>query len=554
MALDPAQLLARLALMKSARANWDSQWQEIRDLIYPDGGAFNITEADGSKTHQRVYDGTAEHVSEDLCAFLHGMLTNPAVQWFALADEDEDINEIYEVSLWTELASRRMFRVFASPYSNFAPAQNEKNMDLIDYGTGGMFIQERPGNMPLFHSVPLAQLYVSESHEGRVDTVFRDFEMTARQAVQRWGDAAGKKVVEAAKNPNKQDEKFKFLHAVFPRTDRTPGLLGGLNMPFVSVYVNQAEKTIIKEDGFPEMPYVVPRWRKRSQEAYGRGPGAKALADVKMLQRTMKSQIRGVEKTIDPTLMLPDDGIMSPMRRNAGGHVYVRSELLTGRTDPIRAINSGARIDLGEDFCQSIRDRIGVAYFSHLMRLSQDPRMTATQVLDLAEKTQTAMGPTLGRLEAEDLGPIVDRTFACCQRAKMFPPAPPELSGRNLQTKYLSPVARAQRLAEVRGMSQTMEVLAPLAQTHPELLDNFEIDKSARRVGELLGWPRDCMRAPTVVAKMRKERAKTVEQENQFSKLVEGAGAAGQAAKALPALQQIMGGQGGMPANDSEAA
>ena len=73
-------------------------------------------------------------------------------------------------------------------------------------------------------SIDRSEIYIAENHQGVVDTVFRKFQLTARQAVQRFGaDTLPDKIVtDAEERPDTQHE---FLHAVFPNPERVRGAL-----------------------------------------------------------------------------------------------------------------------------------------------------------------------------------------------------------------------------------------------------------------------------------------------------------------------------------------
>jgi len=520
--------------MKSARVPFERDWRRINDLLYPLGTGFGGVSL-GASSHTEVLDNTGELASELLAAALHGMLTNPATKWFAVRAQNEKLNQNERVMVWLEQVASVMYSVFNAPNLNFAPQQHEKNMDLVNYGTGAMFIAEKNGAWPLFQTRALSEIYLGENSEGRVNKIDRWFKLSARQALEKWGDQAGAKVVAAATSDDqkKQDQEFEFLHCTHPRIDRDPDKRDNLNMPFMSAYVNVSEKHRISEGGYPEWPWTTPRWTKRAREPYGRGCGHKAMRDTSMLQRSMKVQIRGVEKLVDPPLQVPDDGVFGAIRMTPAAINHVRADLLQYPGGGIRPISTGARPDIGEDFMRGSRDRIEKSFYNHLLQMMRDPRMTATQVIQIAEETLRVLGPMLGRLQSEDLGLMVGRVFAILQRGGAFPPPPPELDGQELKVQYVSPVAKAQRLSEARGVTQTMEVMGPMLQADPTLMDNVNGDLLFRHVADLFDWPMDTLREADRVIEIRKGRAEAAQQEAQKQDLMDGAGAA---AKLLPAL------------------
>lgn len=526
-------LLARAERLKGDRGAFDGHWQEIRDVIYPAAAAFTSRETPGRKAHAQVFDSTAEQAAELLAAALHAGLTHPATSWFHLRALDDQANKDDAAARWLEEASRRMLDVFNSPGTNFAPQQHEKYLDLVAFGSACMYVEDRPGNLPLFQTRSLSECFFAENAEGRVDTNFRWFELTARQAVQRWGAKAGRRLAQCADDPRRQDDPFKFVHAVYPREKRDSGRLGATALPYASCWISVDEMLVVEEGGFHEFPYTCPRWLKRAGEVYGRGPGMKALADVKMLQRAMKVTIRGVEKLVDPPLIVADDGVISPVRVTPSGINYVRADTMQGGGLPIRPLDTGGRPDLGEAFLKSIRERIEFAFYTHLIQFARNPQMTATQFLGISEQTARVLAPILARLQVEDLDPLVQRVFGILSRAGMLPPPPPSLHRQSIRVEYVSPITRAQKAGDARALAQTAEAIAPLLQSNPEVLDNFDADAAARDIADILGLRKSWLRSSDTVQAMRRAKQQVQSQAAIGDSVAQLAGVAGKAAQSL---------------------
>lgn len=526
--------------LRADRGTAESVWQEIRDNIVPLASAVNRVETRGGRTHRDVLDNSAETASDMLAAAVVSILTPDHSDWFQLRLVDGDEADDHAGAVWLEQATAIMLSAFRSPRSGFAASEHELAHDIVDFGTGCQFIADRPGAGIRFMTLPLRQVLIDENADGEVDTVFRDFELTARQAVQKWQGRAGGKVIQAAADPKKQDQKFRFVHAVQPRGDRDPSKRDARNMPFTSTYVSVEDKSVITDGGFQELPYVTPRWAKRAEEIYGRGCGHKALADVKSLQRGMKVTFRGAERMIDPPLLVENDGVLGPVKLTGGALNWIDAAAASGNRDPIRPLLSGARPDIGEDLMAGVRFRIDNAYMKPLVQMIRKDRMTATEVLQVAEEGQRVLGPYLGRLKSENLGPKIERVFAILMRAGAFPPPPETLQGREIRVEYVSPAVRQQKVGRARGIAQLGEILAPFIQMDPTLMDNLDADVALRDTADILGLPQTYLRAPEAVQQMRQQRAEAQAQAQQQQQMVEGVDTAANAVRALPALRQAV--------------
>lgn len=536
-------LIRRTENMRGARANEDATWQEIRDNVIPVLQRFIGEDPKGVKQGQAIVDETPEQAQELLASAVHGMISNPALKWFDYGVRNASLKDNDRVAAWLAHCRDVTFDYMYAPTANLTAAQHETYNDLTSFGSGCLFTGDRPGRGLLYQSRQLREIYLAEC-EGRVDTVHRWFKLSAREAVKQFGAAkVGQKVREKAENATKQDEEFEFLHAVFPRSDRAFGKIGAINMPIASVYVNVADKAVVRNSGFQEMPYAVPRWSKRTGEIYGRGPGHKALSSSKMLQRTMKLDVSGYELRIQPPMIVADDGVMSDVRLHAGGLTDVRAELMQNGREPIKPLMNGADPNIAEEKMEGMRKRIQASFYNHLLQMMRDPRMTATQVIQIAEETLRILGPVIGRVQAEMLGPMIERTFWVLFRAGAFAafPMPPELNGQELTIEYVSPVAQAQKLAEAKGIVQTFGVVTQMAQVDASVLDNFDLDQSSRALAVMFGMPRYLLRDPRKVADMRATRAKQQQQQEMLNQARLAAGGIKDAASALPALRQGLG-------------
>lgn len=538
------ELLTRMERLRSARGLWDLMFQEVRDNVIPVLARFVGQDPDGAKSNQYTVDETPEQAHELLASALVGMIMNPALKWFDLAPRNKALMEIERVAAWCYHTRDRVLEYMYTPSAGLAAAHHETCLNLTSFGTGCLYTGERCGIGLSFASRPLQEIYIAEGADGRVDTVFRWFEMTPRQAVQEF-TAAGvtERIRQRADSASQQDTKLPFLHAVYPRALSIANALNPKNLPFASCYVSVDDKALIREGGYHEMPYAVPRWTKRPGETYGRGPGTKALPSCKALQRAIKITFSGAEIAIKPPLMVADDGVLGTPRLHNGGLTYVRAETLNSRRGPIEPIMNGAKPELGEDMMKGMRERIQASFYNHLLQMMRDPRMTATQVIQIAEETLRILGPMIGRIQSELLGIHVDRTLAILFRAGVLDPPPPELYGEELAVEYVSPVAQGAKLSEAKGIVQTFGVATQLANVPgaENVMDNYDLDGSARVLAVLFGMPRYLLRDPRAVQQLRAARQQKQDAAEQLANMRTAAGGMKDAATGAAQLRDALG-------------
>lgn len=540
---DPQQIIADTDDMQAARAVFATNWQEVRDWVCPLGAMIVGSETQGAKGRQNVLDATGESAGDLLASAMVSMETPETDEIFELRTDDDRVNKNRAVGIWFEEVAQRMHNVMRSPRTGYQQTQQQKKIDEVYYGTAGGFINPHLQRGIVNVSVPLKQLLLAEDENGFINKVHRDWELEARQAAQvpEWAGALPAKIMECAADPKRARTRFRFIHAVCPRRERDYQSAHSRDMEFASTYVSVEGKAILRDSGYQEMPYQTPRVNRRGDETYGRGPGMKAVGDIKSLQRLWRITLRGGEKRIDPPLMASDDGISSPIRTNSSGITYYRAG--TWNQDPIRALQTGGDPMIGERFIELIRTQVEGRFLKPLLQMLRQDRMTATEVLKVDEEQQRLLGPFLARDKAEDLGPMIERTFWIMYRAGAFPPMPEILQNRELIIEYVAPAIRAQRVGKARGLSQFEEITGPMFQADESLADNFDRDLMVRDTADALGLPKTWTRDPAQVIDMRKARQEVQQATAAREAMMQAAEAGAKVAGALPKLKEATGGE-----------
>ena len=120
-------------------------------------------------------------------------------------------------------------------------------------------------------------------------------------------------------------------------------------------------------------------------------------------------------------------------------------------------------------------------------------------------------------LQTEYLQPLIERCFGIAFRAGILGNPPESLAGRPYTVRYLSPLARAQKLEEVTAIDQYVAGCAMAAQAQaqagqqPDAMDNVDMDAAARFRGEALGVPSEVMRSKADVERVREERQQALQ-------------------------------------------
>ncbi len=502
----------RINQMEGSRGTWEDHWQEILDYVMPRKADITFKRTKGEKRAEILFDSTAITASNLLAASLQGTLTSPSLQWFNIKLKEEQLNQDRGVQLWLEDCSKRMYEVFNE--TNFNSEVHEMYLDLVTIGTGALFVEE--GNKGFveskihFNTMHIAEYYIQENVQGYVDTLYRRYKLSARQAVQEFGeDNLGEKVLKAAKE--KPDKMFNFIHAVEPLEDYERALgKATTKLPFHSCHVCEEDKMIVRGGGYNEFPYLVPRWTKATGEIFGRSPSYNALPDIKTLNKAVEIGLKAWAKAIDPPLLVQDDGVIGRVRMTPGGITVVRND------SAIKPLQIGSNWQITDMKENQLRTAIRQAYYSDQLQLQEGPQMTATEVQVRYELMQRLLGPTLGRFQSEFLNPLIERVFNIMFRANALAPVPKIAEGQSLQVEFIGPLARSQRMEEAVAVERLYQLGMQLAQADPNILDLFDNDTAIRLRAELLGVPKTVLRGPAEVEQIRRQRAQQQEMQQQM--------------------------------------
>jgi hypothetical protein len=125
---------------------------------------------------------------------------------------------------------------------------------------------------------------------------------------------------------------------------------------------------------------------------------------------------------------------------------------------------------------------------------------------------------------------MIERCFGIAYRAGVLGRAPDSLAEREFSVKYISPLARAQKLEEVTAIDQYVAGLLAVAEFDPDVMDNVDLDAAARIKGEALGVPTEVMPTKEMIQERRQQRQQQQQEQQEQMQSMELEQEAGKAA------------------------
>jgi len=521
--------IKRFDQKKLDRANFDTMWQEIAEHIYPAHANFTYLPSKGEKRMRKVYDSTGIHSNELLASGLFSLLTSSASKWFEIRPVNWLLYQNPTVRAYFDIVTRIMFHEMNRPSAGFATAMHENYLGYGAFGNLTNYVSEIPEkNSLLFQALPLYECYYIQNQHEIVDTLYRKYTRTVEQLVRKFGkDAPFSDAVKKYISDNKLDKIVECLHIIAPREVFNRMSPIASDMPFTSAYIECKEANVLQESGYPELPFFAARFYKESFETYGRGPGSTTLPDVKMLMRVAQVTIRAAQKGVDPPVMTPHQGFLKPLKTTPGSINYYERSRVRSKED-IWTLPPGD-VRLGLEYSESLHKRIREAFFVDQLQLHEGPQMTATEVMQRTEEKLRLMGPLLGRIQLELLGPMLIRVHNLLQRAGKFPEPPAEMEKEQVKVVYTSAIARAQEQVEANGLMRALGILEPIFKYKPDAVDVLNEDETIRGVYEMFSVNPRFVNDLAQVKKIRDLRAEAERKKQEAENLR----AAGQGADSL---------------------
>lgn len=507
----------RLQSLKTDRYNWDSQWEEAAARIVPAHKdsflGVSVGQFGGEKKTEQQYDSTAAFAALRFASVIESLATPQNSIWHLLKAVDPALRKNRAVRQFFDDLSEVLWNYRYRPTANFVGNSQQAYLSLGVYGNGILYIDQPDGQRQRgvrYRNIHLGEAYFVENHAGIIDTLYRPFKLTARQLLQQFDEEKiPDEVKEAAKNAGQTEKQYEVLHCVYPRADYNPERVDSKGMAFASLYILTDKKIVLEEGGYRTFPFAISRYTQASGEVYGRGPAQWVLPAIKVLNEEKRTVLKQGHRVVDPVLLAHDDGNLDSFSMKAGvlnaGGVSKDGRLL------VQPLPTG-NIAVGDKLMQMEKDVINDAFLITLFQILIDtPQMTATEVLERAREKGMLLAPTAGRLQAEFLGPMIEREIDILASQSLLPPMPPILqqAAAEYRIEYSNPLSRMARAEKAVGFMRALDAAANYAKLtgDPEPLDHFDFDSAMPEILDINGAPVSWTRDPGDIAARRKQRA-----------------------------------------------
>ncbi len=530
-----------------------ARYIDMRTITFTDEGrtqTINIIPDD-------VINNDISHISDSSSSALLGALWPNGAGTFRIdrhrSIPDTQVNKAF----FKDIINPVMLDAMDNPENGLQIAIEESISELVNYGTGSINVKNNVTsfNKPVtYRSWDIKSCFIDEDENGFIDTNYRQKQMDVGEVVKKYSIENVSANTKKLWDDGKFEDKVMVIIAVEPRDTERQTTFGTLGMPFESLHFEFDSGKILKESGFAEFPVPTARFKKKTDETWGRGSGGQALPEAIELNAIWEALTVAFEKFLDPPMGLLDDG------RLGGGDIDTSASAfnvfsvdavvnnLSSIIAPLFTVGdpSGA-IVLTEKLKESISQHF---MLDRLLDLNNNVEMTLGEANIRNDLRSDSLRKVYARLTAEYFIPVINRTFNILFRRGFFgviPGSDQELEfillGREytylpddiisailqdkdfFKIKFISPAARMLQSEEANGIISIIRLTTEAGNTFPEALDGFNIDIMLQRLSEILGISVDVLNSLEAIKFIRKNRAEAnaalagIEQAKQISEI-----------------------------------
>ncbi len=503
----------RLGSLKQEFQSFETHYKELSQFVQPRRGRFLTNDRNkGDKRYSSIINSRATQAQRTARAGLFAGTMSPTRPWFALVTPDPLLMEFQPVRIWLDDRERTIRAILnQSNFYNMAPVMLG---ELLLFATGCMLHVDDYQDVARFYTQTVGSYYIAQNERFEVNTLVRQFQRNTEQLIKQFGLVNVSTRVRDAYDKGNYDLWHDVVHFIEPNPDEDNSKLESRFKPFRSVHYqpdNTDKNKFLGFSGFDEFPAYCPRWDVTNEDVYGTDcPGMTSLGDVKGLQIEEKRKAQGIDKMVNPPLRGPAALRNVPISSLPGGATLYDTPNQNNQLAPIYQVNPQLN-ELMLDI-QQVEARIDKAYFVDLFNAISNmegiqPR-NQEELLQRNQERLLQLGPVLERVHGEFLSKMIDRIFNQMVRADLVPPAPPELQGQELEIKFISSLAMAQKAVAVQGIERLAGFVGSLAEMSPSAIDKFDADQAIDEYANAIGVPPKILVPDEELASIREAKAR----------------------------------------------
>lgn len=515
------------------RSSFLSHWEELGRFIFPRRTRFYSTDTDrGNRRNMSIINSRGGLAARNCRGGMMSAFTSPSRPWFRLTTMDPDLEKYEPVKEWLYQVTRIEHEVFLR--SNLYTSLQTIYGDMEVFGTAAMLLEEDFTGR-VIHTYPfvIGSYYLFADDKLKINGFMRDFRMTVRQIVEKFGIQDGtnnidwtniSELVHGLWNAGTTESWIDISHAVVPNPKWVPGSPLSLKKRYLSIYyergtsgsqytISDTDTTkVLQKRGYDKFRVMAPRWEVSGEDIYGTYcPGMEALGDIQQLQMHERRGSQALEKSINPPMVGP--AVLRTQKSTVlpGDITYLDNMGVQG-ADFKPAYQISPNFQELANKSNQIEARIKECFFDdlwHIISNLDKGNVTAEEIRALKEEKLQDIGPVVDHVNQDLLDPIVEQTFDFLVSQRLLPPPPPELSKHPLRIQYTSLMAQAQKALSAASTERFVAFAQSVKNLEPErqdVLDKVNVDELFDHYSDSISLQPGVLLDDDQVAKIRAQR------------------------------------------------
>tara|TARA_R110002020_G_scaffold55502_4_gene153917 strand:+ start:41 stop:1024 length:984 start_codon:yes stop_codon:yes gene_type:complete len=259
------------------------------------------------------------------------------------------------------------------------------------------------------------------------------------------------------------------------------------------VWVTNEDRISWAQDFGTSSPWVTGRYSKVAGEIRGRGPAVQALPDVRSLNKVKEFVLQKAAIDLSGMYTATDDGVTNPYNIVISPGVVIPVGSNNSSNPSIQRLDTGTNLQLAQFEMNELQNSIKRALFNDL-RDPTGPVRSATEIAIDSRELAKRIGSAFGRLQTEVLVPILKRVVYILTRRGLLQPI--QLDGRDIEIKFLSPLAKAQDGEDIINVQQAVQFVLQNAGPDQAKI-GFKLEDFGTWVAAKTGMPAELVRSDT---------------------------------------------------------
>lgn len=513
--------------MLQARRLHVPKWQAIAEVISP--YRYKNGQEERNQGQRKDHKILRNEAGLALRTFVSGMMngaTSRVRPWWRFTTLNKKIRNRPEVKRYfneceaiinAHFEVSNLYRVLPSSYKDLGLFSNSAYAMLPDDETGFYFYPFAVGTYSL-----------GTDHKGRVNSFSRDFTLTIRQVVHKYGKLKENGQFDLSDmdpyvtrmwNEARYEETVVLNNTILPNDRPKQNPLFARDKKYQSyTYIRSTQGNLPPQSpvgfaqrmgsikgmgtgpnsgvflsvrGYDYFPIIAPRWEVMPEDDYGTdGPGDLAVGYVQGLQEKEKYRLEAIAKLVKPPMVGP-----AQLRRHqasilAGGITYF-DDSDRGTFRP--AFQVDPRIQDLVNSQMEDEQKIGSCFFKDLfLMLAQDTptsHVTAREIEERAAEKLQAIAPVLGQVDDDQNSNLIANAYFLLNEQGKLPPPPSIMEGEAIQPEYISVLAQAAKASMMNSAERAVNftVSAAEALQDPSLIQLMDGEELVRRYSDWVG-------------------------------------------------------------------